>query len=187
MENKFVISQPEWLSLEALRLRSSEKENDLIDRLYSLLTVESLTQGLEAIDPQFDVKMLSLIETSDYDSPDINKPIHLCRKVALRLSEAAVIYAESHCNPQASEAVSFLNCGTKSLGRRLFSQEKMLQRSDFSYAFFPLHTLPQSLRQMLRGECDSLCARRSYFTIDNQALFITEWYLPELVKRVVGF
>ncbi len=177
-------SRPEWVSLEALQLRSSHREKALLDQLYSLLTIESLTQGLESIDPQFDVEVLFCGATSQNDGEAAISSVHFCRKVALKLSESAVIYAESHCDPEAAEARSFLECGSSSLGRRLFSQAVKLPRSEFSYAFFSFSCLPLTLQLMLKNNEDLLCARRSYFVIDGQRLFITEWYLPALNQKL---
>lgn len=179
-------SQPKWCSLEALQWISSDKEKAILDQLYSLLTIESLTQGLEMIDSQFEVEVLSCAQTSQYDSEMTPNPIRLCRKVALKLSKLAVVYAESHCDLDAIEARSFLECGSNSLGRRLFSQTEKLQRSEFTYAFFTFNCLPSALQLMLEKSEDILCARRSYFIIDGQRLAITEWYLPALNQKLAN-
>lgn len=183
MEQANVLSQPQWQSLDSLRLSSSIEEQKLLDKLHRLLTVDSLTQGLESIDPNFSVEIISLTETNEYDSNELLNPIHLCRKVALLLSGKAMIYAESHCDIAAIASREFLLCGNHSLGRKLFTLESPLERSLFSYAFFSFEDLPLWVQKQYPSQKMRICARRSYFLIEGEALFITEWYLPELLKK----
>lgn len=184
MELVDVILQAQWQSLDELQSSSSEHEKHIISRLHALLTVESLTQGLESLDPNFSVDVIELTETEDYYSDNKAKSIQLCRKVHLNLSGQAVIYAESLCRTDAIECKEYLNCGTSSLGRRLFSSETKIARSPFSYAIFPASHLPAHAFLETHNEDALICARRSYFTIDENQLLITEWYLPALIEKI---
>lgn len=179
--------QQQWCALEALKASCSKSDQRLLDRLQPLLTVESLTQGLEKLDPNFSVELMSLAKTDDYYSEHLEKPIKLCRKVLLQLSDTPVIYAESHCLEEATIWAEYLHCGTSSLGRRLFSPQEKLQRSPFSYALFTAKDLPifSSLENMKKDVL--ICARRSFFINNEQLLFITEWYLPALLEKIDRF
>lgn len=184
MELVNVILQAQWQSLGDLQSSSSEHEKRIISRLHALLTVESLTQGLESLDPDFNVDVIELTETEDYYSDSKDKSVQLCRKVHLNLSGQAVIYAESLCRTDAIECIEYLNCGTSSLGRRLFSSDVKMTRSPFSYAIFPVNNLPEHAFLEAQKKDAVVCARRSYFTIDENHLLITEWYLPTLIEKI---
>lgn len=180
-----MISQEErWLSLDELQSSGSEHEKSLLALLHPLLTVESLTQGLESLDSMFSVNVIELSETTNYYSDTDKQPVQICRKVELKLSGKAVIYAESLCPIHANECKEYLNCGTSSLGRRLFSSETKIARSPFSYAIFPVKRLPSHITTHFEENQDIVCARRSYFTIDGEYLLITEWYLPALIEKI---
>lgn len=182
-----VTSQPQWQSLAALESMCSSDERRIFAKLHSLLTVESLTQGLEALDPRFSVNLIALSDTYDYYADTHFKPIQLCRKVTLQLSGQAVVYAESLCDTDALEWTQYLNCGAASLGRRLFSADVKIERSAFSYALFSSKTLPFEISLHLPQGLDTpIFARRSYFTMNGKSLFITEWYLPSIIEDFIN-
>lgn len=174
--------QQQWHSLGALYTITSNEGKRLLTKLHALLTIESLTQGLEALDPQFNVNLLSLKESDDYYSEILIKPRKLCRKVFLELSGEAMIYAESLCDLEAKACCEYLNCGTTSLGRRLFSGNT-LERSEFSYAIFKVEALPMVIQKRLQPSSEIICARRSHFILEEAPLLITEWYLPALLLK----
>ncbi len=182
-----MISLQQWQSLEALTTSCSERGKDLLERLHALLTVDSLTQGLEALDPHFSVELLALSETDDYYCDLPQKRVQLCRKVQLQLSHSPVIYAESHCSMDAKTWTEYLHCGTSSLGRRLFSPEAKFERSPFRYALFTAKDLSFLPFSNTLDDNVLICARRSFFIINQQSLFITEWYLPALIEKINHF
>lgn len=135
-----------------------------------LLTIQSLTVGLEALKDDFSVNLLFLGEKGDAFS----------RQVVLQLSGIAVIWAESLCDQTAHFWCDYLNCGTQSLGRKLFSGENVIDRSAFSYQIFEPHELPSALRDHCQTPLTTVVARRSTFYFNQESLTLTEYYLPTL-------
>lgn len=179
-------SQQHWYSLEHLTEFSSEQEKKWLAMLGPLLTIPSLTKGLEALDADFSVNLMSLAATDEYYSEQTLKPQQVCRKVQLQLSGVPVIYAESHCSPTAAHWVDYLNCGVSSLGRRLFSSKVNLERSPFSYAFFPAKALSAVVGVATDDPTVIIGARRSSFIHNGDVLWITEWYLPALIQKIIA-
>lgn len=164
--------QRDWYSIDELSSLLSQATLPLT--LYEpLLTVQSLTVGLEAIDNHFSVKLLGLSETGTQFS----------RKVVLSLSELPVIWAESLCDRKSEFWRDYLNCGTQSLGRKLFNGQDKISRSSFSYRLFKSFELPEDA-QIYCGESDDIIARRSEFVRQGEILTLTEWYLPSLQQLI---
>lgn len=180
------LSNPSWYSLEQLFIRMSVQEKILFHKLTHLLEVDSLTAGLEQINPDFSVHLISLQNVDNNENSNSNSNSErgevFCRKVELLLSNKPVIYAESICSIEAEVWKQYLHCGTNSLGRALFSSASPLQRSPFSYALFSDGNLPTFLAERYPDKNISIIARRSYFIKNDQKLWITEWFLPSLQK-----
>lgn len=182
-----MILEQRWQSLEALSISAPEEIKLQLIKLQSLLTVESLTQALEALDPNFSVSLLSLMPSKNYYSDLPVKAEMFCRRVILKLSGQAMIYAESVCDMDAMACREYLNCGSTSLGRRLFGGTDSLERSAFSYALFSEKDLPDELRKISSFLEDIICARRSSFIIEGRSLHVTEWYLSPLLQKISPF
>lgn len=149
------------------------QEADLDSSLYQpLLEIQSLTLGLEALNPHFSVTLLHLGQVIRDERSLFS------RQVLLNLSGVAVIAAESLCDEQSEFWQTYLNCGTQSLGRRLFNGENKIDRSAFSYAVMHVKDLP--LFAQTDQLTDKVIARRSIFQMQDQQLSLIEYYLPAL-------
>ena len=146
-----------------------EQDNARYQSLNNLLTIQSLTKGLEMLGNKFSVELLFLGETE--------MPAHdFSRQVYLKLDDVPVIWAESLCDLQSGFWRDYLNCGQQSLGRKLFSGEAIIERTPFTYQMFP-----QTHQKLM-----PLIARRSVFNYNDEKLYLTEFYLPELLTFVNG-
>ncbi|MHC5225416.1 chorismate--pyruvate lyase family protein [Ignatzschineria sp. LJL83] len=177
------LSIPNWYSLEQLFAMIGEPNTLIFQNISHLLEIDSLTVGLEQMDPNFSVNLISLEDTIDYTICDSEKNIAYCRKVELQLSGKAVVYAESICDLTSDIWKEYLHCGTNSLGRSLFSSTNPLKRSSFKYALFSENHLPVHLAKEYSEKQIAIIARRSYFIKNHQKLWITEWFLPSLIKN----
>lgn len=160
-----------------------EKHEYNISHYQPLLEVQSLTQGLEKLNPNFSVELLSLDEISAPSYPNIlteSKGDYFSRRVILKLDNQPVIWAESLCDIQSGFWREYLNCGTQSLGRKLFSGDE-IQRTPFFYKIFTLEALPFDLLDD-DIEAQLMIARQSVFTYKDEKLCLTEWYLPNLQR-----
>lgn len=162
------------------------KKHEYDTALYQpLLTVQSLTQGLEKLNPNFSVELLNLSEVAapNYFNvwPDFGGLRHyFSRRVILKLDDNPVIWAESLCDIDSDFWREYLNCGTQSLGRKLFNSDE-ISRTPFFYKVFTLDELPLGV---LNGDfgLKTMIARQSIFTYKNEKLCLTEWYLPNLQR-----
>lgn len=158
-----------------------EKHEYKISHYQPLLEVQSLTQGLEKLNPNFSVELLNLAEISEQNYSNIlseSKPNYFSRRVILKLDDQPVIWAESLCDIQSDFWREYLNCGTQSLGRKLFSGDE-IERTPFFYKAFAVEELPFDLSSDYLN-IQFLIARQSVFTYKNEKLCLTEWYLPNL-------
>ena len=160
-----------------------EKYEDTISQYQPLLEIQSLTQGLEKLNPNFSVELLNLAEISapNYANilPESKQTQHyFSRRVILKLDEQPVIWAESLCDIESDFWREYLNCGTQSLGRKLFSGKEII-RTPFFYKIFAVEELPFDLSDNYFN-IKFLIARQSVFTYKNEKLCLTEWYLPNL-------
>ena len=176
------LSSPHWSSLEQLFKLLPEPQKAFFQKMTHLLEIDSLTVGLEQINPDFSVHLISLEDTENYVNCGAESNVLFCRKVELLLSGDPVVYAESVCPTDAELWKEYLHCGTSSLGRALFSQEDPLPRSPFIYALFSSAYLPTYLRSQYSDIEVPIIARRSYFIKNHQKLWITEWFLPSLSR-----
>jgi len=161
-----------WHPQSALRSLLIEAGFDL--ELYlPLLTIQSLTQGLEGLNPAFSVELLYLgsLKVADKNA--------FSRRVKLKLEEKAVIAAESLCDLDSQFWQAYLNCGTQSLGRRLFNGENLIERTPFEYALILVKDLPDFAQEGLK-EDEIIVARRSLFYRESEELSLIEYYLPAL-------
>lgn len=162
-------------ALDAL-LKNAQLEVQLYQRL---LTIQSLTVGLESLNPNFSVDLLYLDEVVRGGDTLFS------RQVTLNLMDKPVIAAESLCSTESTFWRNYLNCGTASLGRRLFNGENKIERSAFCYAVIDYDALPPFTRQYCDDGSHShqsmaVIARRSIFTFCNETLSLIEYYLPAL-------
>lgn len=160
-----------------------EKCEYTIAQYQPLLEIQSLTQGLEKLNPHFSVRLLSLAESSAPNYPNILPKFkqaqnYFSRRVILKLDEQPVIWAESLCDVESDFWREYLNCGTQSLGRKLFSGNE-ITRTPFFYKVFTQEALPFDLFDE-DLDIKFLIARQSVFTYKNENLCLTEWYLPNL-------
>lgn len=161
-----------WHLQSALKSLLMEAGFDL--ELYlPLLTIQSLTQGLEGLNPAFDVDLLYLGPLM------VDNRALFSRRVKLRLEGRAVIAAESLCDEHSQFWQTYLNCGTQSLGRRLFNGENMIERTSFEYALVPAFLLPDFAQEGLEVD-ELIIARRSLFFKEAESLSLIEYYLPSL-------
>lgn len=156
----------------------------------ALLVIQSLTQGLERLNPNFGVTLLGLSEislTEEYAQllPQFMQKHtpYFSRRVILTLDEQPMIWAESLCNVGDQFWREYLHCGTQSLGRKLFNGEKMIERTEFMYRWCSLEMLPFDLSDY-DPKAIGVIARQSIFTYANEKLCLTEWYLPPLKSLV---
>lgn len=137
-----------------------------------LLEIQSLTVGLESLHSDFSVTLLHLGAVLRDGKQRFS------RQVKLKLTGKPVIAAESLCEVESQFWREYLNCGTQSLGRRLFNGENKIERSTFSYAVIDKVLLP-TFAQDYAGE-GKVIARRSIFHNAAQSLSLIEYYLPTL-------
>lgn len=164
-----------------------EKYGYNIFQYQSLLEIQSLTQGLEALNPNFSVELLNLAEIFAPNYPNIlseSEQHYFSRQVILKLDDQSVIWAESLCDIQSDFWREYLNCGTQSLGRKLFSGDDM-ERTPFFYKMFAKTALPFDLSNH-NCEVEFLIARQSVFTYQKENLCLTEWYLPSLKQFLLN-
>lgn len=139
-----------------------------------LLTIQSLTKGLEGLNPAFSVDLLHLGNVTRDDHQFFS------RQVALKLQDMPVIVAESLCESESAFWQDYLNCGTSSLGRRLFNGENPIERSIFHYALMKGSDLPAFATSYCEPNA-RIIARRSIFQKEKEALSLIEYYLPALL------
>ena len=154
-----------------------------VDDYQSLLEIQSLTQGLEKLNPNFSVELLNLAEILAPNYPNIlpelkQRPNYFSRQVILKLDEQPVIWAESLCDVDSQFWCEYLNCGTQSLGRKLFDGHNEITRTNFVYRAFEMYELPFILPEKICVQ--HVIARQSIFTYHHEDLCLTEWYLPNL-------
>lgn len=137
-----------------------------------LLEIQSLTVGLESLHSDFSVTLLHLGEVVR------NGKQMFSRQVNLQLVGNPVIAAESLCDVESEFWREYLNCGTQSLGRRLFNGENKIERSAFSYAVMDQTFLPEFAQDYSGEGC--VVARRSIFHNVTESLSLIEYYLPAL-------
>lgn len=161
-----------WHPQSALKSLLTDADFDL--ELYlPLLTIQSLTRGLEGLNPEFSVDLLHL------GSLQVGEIQYFSRRVKLKLKEQAVIAAESLCDENSQFWCEYLNCGTQSLGRRLFNGENVIERTPFEYALIAAKELPDFAQEELY-EDEVIIARRSLFFREEEQLSLIEYYLPSL-------
>ncbi|WP_077928577.1 chorismate--pyruvate lyase family protein [Wohlfahrtiimonas populi] len=167
---------------DAIHLTELLEEHEYnISQYQPLLEVQSLTQGLEKLNPNFSVELLNLAEISAPNYANIlpeSTQHYFSRRVILKLDDQPVIWAESLCDIQSDFWREYLNCGTQSLGRKLFSGDE-IERTPFFYKAFSVEELPFDLLSDYLN-MKFLIARQSVFTYKNEKLCLTEWYLPNL-------
>ncbi|GAA5098663.1 chorismate--pyruvate lyase family protein [Wohlfahrtiimonas larvae] len=177
------MNHKDWYSAQSLKQLLEDYDYDR-KQYQPLLSVQSLTQGLEMLNPNFSVELLQLSENflPNYDNSLAEQLLHgqrcFSRRVILKLDNIPVIWAESLCDIDSFFWRNYLNCGTQSLGRKLFSGN-MIDRTEFSYKMFDLESLPFELPESSYG-FKSLIARQSTFIYQGENLCLTEWYLPNL-------
>lgn len=154
----------------------------MVQNLSELWQVNSLTLGLKALAPNFNVTLLTLDDTEAYfDESGFapNVPM-FCREVVLSLGEQPVVWARSLCQKDSQRWLPILDCGTQSLGYRLFDGSLPVRRSPFEYALIaPEHPmlLPQIAALL---PANGMGARRSTFWWADEALLLTECFLPAI-------
>lgn len=154
----------------------------MVQNLSELWQVNSLTLALKALSPHFSVTLLTLDDTQAYPDEvgfDVMEPL-FCREVTLSLEGNAVVWARSVCQKNSQHWLPILDCGTQPLGHRLFDGSLPISRSPFEYALVPTAhpMLPASVIDFASSV--ELGARRSTFWWGEEALLLTECFLPAI-------
>ncbi len=154
----------------------------MVQNLAELWQVNSLTSALKSLSPHFSVTVLALANSEAYADEvgfGVDAPL-FCREVTLSLDGRAVVWARSVCHRHSRYWLPILDCGTEPLGHRLFDGSLPITRSAFEYALVPaMHPmLPQALAAAL--PVAELGARRSTFWWGEDALLLTECFLPAI-------
>lgn len=175
-----MIKEQNWY--EATQLDELLKQHSEYENYRLLLEIQSLTQGLEQINPNFSVDLLFLGELPE----TLGNPLLFSRQVQLKLEDLPVIWAESICDAESDFWCEYLNCGTQSLGRKLFTGKAEIERSEFTYKVFSKEQLPFSMVMQYDLEgINHIISRRSFFMHHQERLCLTEWYLPNIRKFIV--
>ena len=152
--------------------------------LNDFIYAPSLTAVLKQNTAAFSVR-LTFSDTSDILPeetvyfPDISTVY--AREVLLCLNSTPVIAARSICLIDDTYWREILDCGTQSLGARLFDGKTEWTRSDFSVV--NQHSL---LKQRFNRLPEKMLAlRTSLFQHNNQKLLLAECFLPTL--KAFGF
>lgn len=154
----------------------------MVQNLAELWQVNSLTLALKALSPNFSVTVLTLDDTKahvDEVAFAATDPL-FCREVTLSLDGHAVVWARSVCHRHSAHWLPILDCGTQPLGHRLFDGSLPISRSPFEYAWLaPVHPmLPPAVAVTLPET--GVGARRSTFWWGDEALLLTECFLPAI-------
>ncbi|MBR2251573.1 MAG: chorismate lyase [Neisseriaceae bacterium] len=147
----------------------------LNDFIYAPSLTAVLKQNTAAfsVRPTFSDTTDILPEEMDY-FPDISTVY--AREVLLCLDATPVVAARSICLPNDAYWREILNCGTQSLGSRLFDGKTEWTRSDFTVVY--QHSL---LKQRFKSLPENIVAlRTSLFEHNSQKLLLAECFLPTL-------
>lgn len=132
--------------------------------IHAIATAESLTQALSQRG-NFAVQLDKLGETQSFPHfADFRLPETLfTRQVSLFLNDKMVVQAQSLCETTSAWR-DILHCGNTSLGTILFSGSLNVQRSELQFALLP----------------NGLLARRSWFTLNGETLYLVECFQAAL-------
>lgn len=139
----------------------------------SLTAVLKQNRAAFSVRPTFSDTTDILPEETDY-FPDISTIY--AREVLLCLDATPVVAARSICLPNDAYWREILNCGTQSLGARLFDGKTEWQRSDFTVVY--QHSLLQ--KRFRLPENKMIALRTSLFEYQSQKLLLAECFLPAL-------
>lgn len=133
-----------------------------------IATAESLTQILSGMG-DFSVRVDELGETQSFPYfADFRLPETVfTRRVSLFLGDEIVVQAQSICETHTAWR-DILPCGNTSLGTILFSGSLNIVRSEIMFA------TPQPY----------LLARRSWFEMNDERLYLVECFLPNLAHKI---
>ena len=147
------------------------------DTLQTIIRAPSLTAALRGLGYAFSVRLLYLGET---ETPSENRfQTAFVRDVLLLLDGVAVIQARSRCRPDSLFWRSFLDCGTRPLGEKLFDGTLPLTRTPLEFS--QTDTAPDG-----KPLSQTAPIRQSRFYHQNDALTLTECFLPELLPFLNG-
>ncbi|MBQ9183698.1 MAG: chorismate lyase [Neisseriaceae bacterium] len=139
----------------------------------SLTAVLKQNRAAFSVRPTFSDTTDILPEETDY-FPDISTVY--AREVLLCLDNTPVVAARSICLPDDAYWREILNCGTQSLGSRLFDGKTEWRRSDFTVVY--QHSL---LKQRFKSLPENIVAlRTSLIEHNSQKLLLAECFLPTL-------
>lgn len=139
----------------------------------SLTAVLKQNRAAFSVRPTFSDISDILPEETPY-FPDISNVYS--REVLLCLDTSPVVAARSICLPSDAYWREILNCGTQSLGSRLFDGKTEWTRSDFTVVY--QHSL---LKQRFNRLPENIIAlRTSLFEYKSQKLLLAECFLPAL-------
>lgn len=144
-------------------------------QLAALMRANSLTAVLSRLEAVFSVRLLGLgampWRAHEAGALGLAAGAVYGREVLLCLDDTPVVWARSVCAPEAADWRAVLDCGTQSLGARLFDGSLPLQRSPFDYT---CAVWPDS------GEAQAVWLRRSRFDWHGAPLLLSEAFLPAL-------
>ncbi|MDF7675701.1 chorismate lyase [Neisseriaceae bacterium ESL0693] len=145
----------------------------MVNNHIALLTAIPLTDALKKLDTDFSVVVRQLgegdIEADEY--PLLCTQVGYRREVQLCLSGTAVIWARSICRTDAFHWQKSMQCGTQTLGSRIY--QKPHQRSVFEFACLDQYHHCNPTNQ-------PVLARRSSLLQYQTPLLLTETFLPAI-------
>ena len=162
---------PVWHTILPTELTETRPE------LAVLMTANSLTAALSRLQAVFSVRLLGLGDmpwrAHEAGALGLAAGAVYGREVLLCLDNTPVVWARSVCAPEAANWREVLDCGTQSLGARLFDGSLPLQRTPFDYT---CAVWPDS------GEAQAVWLRRSRFDWRGAPLLLSEAFLPALTS-----
>lgn len=146
----------------------------------NVLHAPSLTRKLRELNACFSVHLLyqgkSTLHKDEHPLlPTAQHPVY-CREVFLCLNDTPVISARSVCFSGSHYWRNILDCGTRPLGEKLFSDDTQhIERTAFHWQLLPIdHPLLRTFNQ-------PAWARRSIFYANKEPLLLSECFLPNLI------
>lgn len=157
-----------WISSQRLIQSLPDIKADI-----SFLSAIPLVEALKKLHTDFSLRLHKLgstrIETDE--STILNEHHGYGREVQLCLNHTPVVWARSICTTDATDWQQSMQCGTQTLGSRIYHQ--LHQRSEFEFACLHPHHHCNPTNQLV-------LARRSCFTRNQTSLLLTETFLPAI-------
>lgn len=155
----------------------------LIDWLFDASSLTSRLIGLCGDD--FSVRVISQ-HYQKLDSTEASamalKKVHsaLVRQVVLCCNDQPLVYARTVIPVTTIQGAQrrYANMGNRPLGAMLFA-DRTMQREAVEVAMLP----PSHRAYQYTASSDSVWGRRSVFRVSDKPLLVSEYFLPELLRR----